>query len=79
MKTKTRVTGVLAEGNRILLLKQDVTKSSSRKWSLPGGTLEAGETIECCPIREMKEETGLDVEIGDLLYICDRIQDGLRF
>jgi ADP-ribose pyrophosphatase YjhB (NUDIX family) len=76
MKPKVRVTAILVERNHILLLEQDVTKS--RRWSLPGGTLEWSETIEACLIREMKEETGLDVSIGELLYVCDRIQDDMH-
>jgi ADP-ribose pyrophosphatase YjhB (NUDIX family) len=63
----------LIEDGNILLLEQKVTES--RKWSLPGGTLEFGETLQDCIIREMKEETGLDVAIDRLLYICDRLQD----
>ena len=70
---KVRVTGILVEENNILLLEQDVTES--RRWSLPGGSLEPGETIEQCLVREMKEETGLDISIVDLLYICDRLQE----
>lgn len=64
-----RVTGILIENKKILLVKQKV--SDKRNWSLPGGKLEQGETIEQGIIREMKEETGLDVEIIRLLYLCD--------
>ena len=64
-----RVTGILIENNKILLVKQRV--SEKRNWSLPGGKLEQGETLEQGIIREMKEETGLDVEIIRLLYLCD--------
>lgn len=64
-----RVTGILVEDEKILLVKQKV--SDKRNWSLPGGKLEQGETIEQGIIREMKEETGLDVEIIRLLYLCD--------
>ena len=57
MPIKTRVTGILIEDQKILLVKQKVT--DSRNWSLPGGALEFGETLEECIIREMFEETGL--------------------
>jgi mutator protein MutT len=73
---RVRVTGVLVEEGRILLCRQAVTESSTRGWSLPGGQLELGESIEQCLVREMTEETGLKVAIGKLLYVADRIQDG---
>ncbi|MFD6158584.1 NUDIX domain-containing protein [Nocardia sp. NPDC060256] len=44
-------------------------RSDSGNWSLPGGTMEIGETLEQCVIRETKEETGLDIEITGLLGI----------
>jgi len=64
-----RITGILIENNEILLVQQKL--SDKRKWSLPGGRLERGETLSQGLIREMKEETGLDVEILRMLYLCD--------
>lgn len=64
-----RVTGILIENNELLLVQQKL--SDKRNWSLPGGKLERGETISQGLIREMKEETGLDVEIIRMLYLCD--------
>jgi mutator protein MutT len=75
MNPKVRATAVLIEDGHILLAEQKVTESLSRSWSLPGGTLESGETLEECVIREIKEETGLDVVVDRLLYVCDRILD----
>jgi len=68
-----RPTGILIEENKVLLVKQDVTEN--RSWALPGGRLELGETLEQCLVREMKEETGLDVLVKELLYVCDRIRE----
>lgn len=68
---RVRVTGVVVEDGRILLLNQDT--EAGRSWSLPGGKLEAGETLAEALVREMKEETGLDVEPGRLLYVCDNV------
>ncbi len=66
-----RAACVLIENHRILLVKQNVT--ATRHWSLPGGHLEFGETLGDCVVREMKEETGLDIADRQLLYITDRI------
>ena len=72
MNPIVRPSGILIEDGRLLLVKQDV--NSARRWSLPGGKLEYGETIEQCLIREMKEETGLAVKVKELLYITDRFR-----
>ena len=55
----------------MLLLNQDA--DAGRSWSLPGGKLEDGETLAEALVREMKEEAGLDVEPGRLLYVCDHL------
>jgi ADP-ribose pyrophosphatase YjhB (NUDIX family) len=64
-----RVTGVVIESDRILLLNQDT--GGGRAWSLPGGKVEEGESLGAALVREMCEETGVEVAVGRLLYVCD--------
>lgn len=66
---QVRVTGILVEDDRLLLVKQKV--SDARGWSLPGGRLEQGETLESAIERELLEETGLITKVVKLLYVCD--------
>jgi len=50
---------------RILLHK----RSDNFLWSLPGGAMELGESVEQAVIREVKEETGFDVEVNKCIGI----------
>lgn len=71
---QVRVTGVLIEDGKMLLVQQRL--SEKRNWSLPGGRLERGETIAQGLMREFREETGLDVTLDRLLYLCDAEASG---
>lgn len=56
-----------------LLLQQRNKSPEKGYWSIPGGRLEMFETFEQAVKREVKEETGVDVEVIDCLGICDHI------
>lgn len=43
------------------------------QWSLPGGALDVGETLEAGVAREIREETGLVVDVGEVVEVFDRI------
>jgi 8-oxo-dGTP diphosphatase len=60
--------GVIASRGRMLVLKRAPEMSyRAGSWDLPGGHLAIGESFEACLLREVKEETALDVGIDHLL------------
>lgn len=61
----------IVEG-RVVLIKRRFEPLAGR-WSLPGGAVDVGETLQQGLVREMKEETGLDVDVGPVVDVFDRI------
>ena len=61
--------------NKILLIKRD-TLPFKGYWALPGGRLDPGEVVEQTCVREVKEETGLDVSI--VRKIGDYHEQGIK-
>ena len=53
--------GILIENGKILLIRR-VAEPFKGMWAIPGGRIEDDETAEECLVREMEEETGLNVE-----------------
>ena len=66
------VGAVIIEGGRVLLIKRGQAPLKG-EWSLPGGALELGETLEEGVCREVLEETGLIVEPISTIEVFDRI------
>jgi ADP-ribose pyrophosphatase YjhB (NUDIX family) len=63
---------VVDDAGRVLLVKR-ATEPLIGRWSLPGGVVDVGETLASAVAREVTEETGLDVEVGPLVEVIDRI------
>jgi 8-oxo-dGTP diphosphatase len=66
------VGGVVIHNDRVLLGKR-AHEPLMGEWSLPGGAVEIGETLEAAVARELFEETGLHVEVGPVIEVFDRI------
>ena len=63
----------IRKGDSILLVRQNY---GQRYWSLPGGSMEPGESVDQAAVREVKEETGLDVRLTRLVGIYTKVQEG---
>ncbi|MHB1001115.1 MAG: NUDIX hydrolase [Armatimonadota bacterium] len=71
---------VIRDGSILLIQRGD--EPSRGKWSIPGGRVEWGETLTDAVKREVKEETGLDVTVGDVAAVFDMIvhdDEGIAF
>lgn len=68
------VGGVVIRNGRALLIRRSTPPLQGR-WSIPGGHVEWGETIEQAVVRELREETGLAVQVLELVEIVERIFD----
>lgn len=67
------VGAVVVDQGRVLLVRRGREPLKGR-WSLPGGGLELGESLAEGVVREVQEETGLQVEAVEMIELLDRIQ-----
>ena len=66
------VGGVVVDDGRALLIRRG-SEPLRGQWSIPGGMLELGESLQAGVARELREETGLEVRVLDLIEVFDRI------
>lgn len=71
--------GALIEHSGKLLLVRHTKPDAYDFWVAPGGGVKGSETYEDAAKREVKEETGLSVEVGQLLYIEDLVSPQCRY
>jgi len=66
---KVRVAGVVTKEDKLLLVKH--RRRGLSYWAFPGGSVQEFETLPDALTRELREETGLQVEPGRLVYIVE--------
>jgi 8-oxo-dGTP diphosphatase len=71
------VAAVIERGDRILIAQRKAGSRHALKWEFPGGKVEAGEEPRAALARELREETGIEAEIGELLDSYDVQYPGL--
>jgi 8-oxo-dGTP diphosphatase len=73
VKPRVGVGAITIKDEKVLLVKRGVEPSKGL-WAIPGGTLELGETLQECASREILEETGVTIKVGDCVYVFDFIE-----
>lgn len=65
-KVYVAVMGIVSDGSNVLLIKHAKKTPWHGQWILPGGELRQGELPEECAMREVKDETGVEIKVGKL-------------
>ncbi|MFD2570220.1 NUDIX domain-containing protein [Spirosoma soli] len=77
-RLRLRVCGLYREGDRLLMVRHRGIGITDTFWCPPGGGAQFGETAPDALVREFSEETGLEVKIGDLLFVNEFMQPPLH-
>jgi 8-oxo-dGTP diphosphatase len=79
VKAPQLAVGAVATSDDQLLLVRRGHGPAAGEWSVPGGRVQAGETVTAAVVREVAEETGLEVVVDELLGWVERFDDDEHF
>jgi 8-oxo-dGTP diphosphatase len=77
-RLRLRVAGICIENEKILLVDHSGLNKADQFWAPPGGGLLYGESIMECLKREFKEETGLNIQVGEFLCVSEYLKPPLH-
>lgn len=77
-RLRIRVCGLYCAGDRLLMVRHRGINPSGTFWCPPGGGAQFNETAPDALTREFLEETGLEIDIGDLLFVNEFMQPPLH-
>lgn len=77
-RLRVRACGICIREEKVLLVKHAPLGEKGFLWAPPGGGMSFEETAEACVIRELKEETGLEVKVEKLLFVHEYMNPPLH-
>ncbi len=67
--------GLIKKNGKVLVVQREMNDTHPGMWEVPGGGLEFGENPRLSVIREVKEETGIDVEVDHLITVVNQVSE----
>lgn len=77
-RVRVRVGALVVRDDRLLLVEHDGLWEAGTFWTPPGGGVAFGESLEEALVREVREETGVDLVVGPLRYVLDFVRPPLH-
>jgi 8-oxo-dGTP diphosphatase len=77
-RIRVRACGICIVDEELLLVKHTNIGKKGCLWAPPGGGVSFGENVEECLVREFKEETGLEINVGKFLFACEFVAPPLH-
>ena len=75
---RVRVCGILLKEGQLLMAQHKPFGPAGELWIPPGGGMEFGESATECLVREFKEETNLEVQVGSLLFVHETHRNSIH-